>query len=76
MGWTARKNSFSDGMPLRNERGDVIWFFPARSSRNRALAAASGARALSQSDGPLISYTSIEEDPDFPAGLNGMFHGF
>src|SRR3981189_2073975 len=23
VGWAARKGSFSDGMPLRNERGDV-----------------------------------------------------
>ena len=24
VGWVARKNSFSDGMPVRNERGDVV----------------------------------------------------
>ena len=24
VGWVARKNSFSDGMPLSNERGDVV----------------------------------------------------
>src|SRR6266568_7603368 len=27
VGWTALKNSFSDGMPLCNERGDVVLFF-------------------------------------------------
>ena len=27
VGWVARKNSFSDGMPLRNERGDVVLVF-------------------------------------------------
>src|SRR5271157_4922627 len=27
VGWAARKNSFSDGMPLRNERGDVVLVF-------------------------------------------------
>ena len=27
VGWVARRNSFSDGMPLRNERGDVVLVF-------------------------------------------------
>ena len=27
VGWVARKGSFSDGMPLRNERGDVVLVF-------------------------------------------------
>jgi hypothetical protein len=27
VGWTARENSFSAGMPLRNERGDVVLIF-------------------------------------------------
>src|SRR5438105_12541478 len=27
IGWVARKDSFADGMPLRNERGDVVLFF-------------------------------------------------
>src|SRR5258708_1417147 len=27
VGWAARKNSFSDGMPLRNELGDVVLVF-------------------------------------------------
>ena len=26
-GWTARENSFSDGMPIQNERGDVTLVF-------------------------------------------------
>ena len=27
VGWVAREGSFSDGMPLRNERGDVVLTF-------------------------------------------------
>src|SRR5271157_4826022 len=27
VGWTARENSFSDGMPVQNERGDVVLVF-------------------------------------------------
>src|SRR6266852_7759132 len=27
VGWTARKNSFSEGMPVRNEQGNVVLVF-------------------------------------------------
>ena len=27
LGWVARKGSFADGMPVRNERGDVVLAF-------------------------------------------------
>ena len=27
IGWAARKDSFSDGMPIRNEHGDVVIVF-------------------------------------------------
>lgn len=27
LGWVARRSSFSDGMPLRNEKGDVVLAF-------------------------------------------------
>ena len=29
VGWVERKDSFSSGMPLRNERGDIILVFSA-----------------------------------------------
>src|SRR6266404_3983163 len=33
VGWVARKDSFSDGMPLRNERGDVALVFSGEEFR-------------------------------------------
>ena len=67
VGWTARKGSFSDGMPLRNERGDVALVFSGEefSERGHAL----------DPTGPSYLAHLYEEDPSFPAGLNGRFHG-
>jgi len=76
VGWAARKNSFSDGMPLCNERGDVVLVFsgeeypePGTAShlRERGHAVAAG--------GPSYLVHLYEEDSTFPAGLNGRFHG-
>lgn len=76
VGWVARKNSFSDGMPLANERGDIGLVFsgeefpepgtPGRLRRRGHDVDSSGASYLVH---------LYEEDPSFPAGLNGRFHG-
>jgi asparagine synthase (glutamine-hydrolysing) len=76
VGWVARKNSFCDGMPLSNERGDVTLVFSGeefpdpgtiRSLKERGHEVAA--------DGPSYLVHLYEEDPSFPAGLNGRFHG-
>jgi len=59
VGWTARKGSSSDGMPLRNERGDVVLVFSGEEFSGPA------------SDLP----HRYEGDASFPATLNGRFHG-
>jgi asparagine synthase (glutamine-hydrolysing) len=76
VGWAARKGSFSDGMPLQNERGDVVLVFsgeefpePGTARRLREQ----GHRLDPQ--GPSYLVHLCEEDPSFPAGLNGRFHG-
>jgi asparagine synthase (glutamine-hydrolysing) len=76
VGWVARKDSFADGMPLRNERGDVVLAFageefpePGTVRRLRDLGHDSAA------DGPSYLVHLYEEDKAFPAGLNGRFHG-
>lgn len=76
VGWTARTNSFSNGMPLRNERGDVVLVFsgeefpePGATRRLRERGHELGAK------GPSYLVHLYEEDPAFPAGLNGRFHG-
>ena len=76
VGWIARKDSFSDDMPLRNERGNVVMVFSgeefpeprtAGHLREKGHAVASG--------GPSYLVHLYEENPSFLAGLNGQFHG-
>jgi len=76
VGWAARENSFSDGMPLRNERGDVTLVFsgeefPEPGTRPRLREQGHAVEAK----GPSYLVHLAEEDPAFPAGLNGRFHG-
>ncbi|MGA3199225.1 MAG: hypothetical protein ABSD89_07435 [Halobacteriota archaeon] len=76
VGWVARKDSFSDGMPLRNERGDVVLVFSGEEFPEPRTK-----RGLSERGhkldvrGPSYLAHLYEEDPSFPAGLNGRFHG-
>src|SRR5437867_528118 len=76
VGWAVRKDSFSDGMPLRNERGDISLVFSgeeysepgtARGLKDQGHAPAA--------EGPSYLVHLYEEDPAFPASLNGWFHG-
>ena len=75
-GWTARKNSFSDGMPLRNEQGDVSLLFSGEEYPEQGIV-----QRLKEQGHTLDAHGSsyivhlYEEDQTFPAGLNGVFHG-
>src|SRR5690349_905138 len=76
VGWTARESSCSAGMPLRNERGDVILAFsgedypePGTVSRLREHGHDVHCDGLSH----LVHL--YEEDATFPLVLNGRFHG-
>jgi asparagine synthase (glutamine-hydrolysing) len=76
VGWTVQKNSFSDGMPLKNETGDVTLIFSGEE-----YAQPGTARRLKEqghtlpSEGPSYLVHLAEQEPSFPAGLNGRFHG-
>ena len=76
VGWSARRGPFSDRMPLRNERGDVMLVFSgeefAEPGISRRLKERGHDLAL---DGPDYLVHLCEDDPTFPAGLNGRFHG-
>lgn len=76
VGWAARKNSFSDGMPLFNERGDVILVFSGEEFPEPDTACRLKERGH-EFEAKAASYLVhlYEEDPAFPAGLNGRFHG-
>src|SRR5207253_8945583 len=76
VGWVARKSSFSDGMPVRNERGDVVLVFSGEEFPEPRTA-----QRLKEEGheldvhGPSYLVHLYEKDPAFPAGLNGRFHG-
>ncbi len=76
LGWTARKNSFADGMPLCNERGDIVLIFSGEEFPEPGTA-----RRLKERGHTLEEKRSsylvhlYEEDAVFPTGLNGRFHG-
>jgi asparagine synthase (glutamine-hydrolysing) len=76
VGWTVRKGSFSDGMPLSNERGDVLLVFSGDDFPEPGTALRLKARGhSSQPEGPSYLVHLYEEDSAFPACLNGRFHG-
>ena len=76
VGWVARKDSFSDGMPMRNERGDVALVFSGEEFPEPGTAQHLKERGHElDGAGPSYLVHLYEEDPSFPAGLNGRFHG-
>jgi asparagine synthase (glutamine-hydrolysing) len=76
VGWIARRGSFSDGMPLRNERRDATLVFSGEEFPEPGTAQRLRERGH-ELDAAGCDYLVhlYEEDPCFPAGLNGRFHG-
>jgi asparagine synthase (glutamine-hydrolysing) len=76
VGWAAQKDSFSDGMPIRNERGDIALVFSGEEFPEAGTAQRLKERGhdLDVSGASYLVHL-YEEDPSFPAGLNGRFHG-
>ena len=76
VGWIARKNSFSDGMPLQNENNDVALVFSGEEFPEPGIIQQLKKRGH-QLKKPTCSYLVhvYEEDSSFPACLNGRFHG-
>src|SRR5262245_41910543 len=76
VGWVARKGSFSDGMPLANEQATAVLVFSGEDHPEPGTPAKLKQRGhAAQPDGPSYLIHLYEEDPSFPAGLNGWFHG-
>lgn len=76
VGWVARKGSFSDPMPLRNERGDVVLAFSGEEFPEPGTAQHLKEQGHELDvDGPSYLVHLYEEDTSFPAKLNGRFHG-
>jgi asparagine synthase (glutamine-hydrolysing) len=76
LGWTAIENSFSDGMPLANERGDVRLAFSGEDYPEPGTIERLKRRGHSlNTDDCSYLVHQYEDDPQFPANLNGLFHG-
>jgi len=77
VGWVAHRNSFSDGMPLCNEQGEVSLFFSGEEYPAPGTASRLKQRGHNVDTEKPSSYLVhlYEDDPNFPAGLNGIFHG-
>jgi asparagine synthase (glutamine-hydrolysing) len=77
VGWTVRKNSFADGMPLHNEKGDVCLIFSGEEFSDPGTALRLRERGHSlEVDGPSYLLHLYEESPEaFLSRLNGKFHG-
>ena len=69
VGWVERKNSFSEGMPLRNGRGDRTLIFSGEDFPDPGMT-----QGLKDGAPSYLAHLS-ETDPNFPACLNGRFHG-
>ena len=76
VGWAVPQDSFSGGMPLHNDRGDVSLVFsgedyPEPGTRSRLKERGYGVDAH-----PAAYLIHLyQDDPTFPACLNGRFHG-
>jgi asparagine synthase (glutamine-hydrolysing) len=76
VGWAARKGSFCERMPQRNERGDVVLVFSGEEFCEPGTARRITDRGHAfRVGGPDYLVDLYEEDPSFPRTLNGRFHG-
>jgi asparagine synthase (glutamine-hydrolysing) len=76
VGWVALKNSFSDKMPLRNERGDILLVFSGEDYPEPGAARSLKAEGHEcEPTGPSYLIHGYEEDPHFLRNLNGRFQG-
>jgi asparagine synthase (glutamine-hydrolysing) len=76
VGWVARENSFCDGMPLCNEKGDTILIFSGEEYPEPGIARGLKERGHAVTEkGPSYLVHLSEDSPAFPASLNGRFHG-
>jgi asparagine synthase (glutamine-hydrolysing) len=76
VGWVVREGAFAAGMPLFNERRDVILVFAGEEFPEPDIRIRLRARGHQvEETGASYLVHSYEDDPAFPAGLNGTFHG-
>src|SRR5687767_8313067 len=74
VGWALHRGSFCDGMPLVNERRDVVLVFSGEEYPDPEIVATLRRQGHALGSNP-ASYLvhCCEADPSFPSGLNGRF---
>ncbi len=76
VGWVVRDGPFSADMPLRNETGDVVLIFSGEDFPEPGIRSNLRARGHRVPEsGPSYLVHLSEDDPQFPACLNGRFQG-
>jgi asparagine synthase (glutamine-hydrolysing) len=76
LGWTALRGSFSDSGPHQNETGDTVLVFSGEEypePRKRQSLQERG-HQIGEAESAYLVH-ECEDDPSFPAGLNGFFQG-
>jgi asparagine synthase (glutamine-hydrolysing) len=76
VGWAVRQGSFADGMPVRNEVGDVTLIFSGEEFPEPSVIARLKERghAFHPTGSSYLAHR-YEDECDFPKSLNGRFHG-
>ncbi|MGA2831967.1 MAG: hypothetical protein ABSE55_02745 [Terracidiphilus sp.] len=76
VGWVARNNSFSNQMPVINERGDRVLIFSGEEypEPGTTVRLRQGNHVIDDNPAAYLVHVA-EEDPAFPKSLNGRFHG-
>jgi asparagine synthase (glutamine-hydrolysing) len=76
IGWVARRGSFADDMPVRNEDGDITLFFSGEEFPEPDLKKTlrQSGHTFSDEDSSYLVHR-YEDEAEFPKGLNGRFHG-
>jgi asparagine synthase (glutamine-hydrolysing) len=76
IGWVARRGSFADDMPVRNEDGQVTLFFAGEEFPVPGLKQElrQHGHTFSDEDSSYLVHR-YEDEAEFPKGLNGRFHG-
>jgi asparagine synthase (glutamine-hydrolysing) len=76
VGWALRRGSFCDGMPVVNERGDVVLVFSGEEYSDPSTVTTLQRQGHELGPAPASYLVHLyEADPTFPAGLNGRFQG-
>jgi asparagine synthase (glutamine-hydrolysing) len=76
LGWSAKAGSFSDADAQSNESGDAILVFSGEEFPPPDTIQRLKQQGHQVGDAPASYLIHLyEDDPEFPAGLNGIFHG-